>query len=170
MNKIGIFLLFTVFLITGCATAPIYKDIFKQEISYNSKEFTVSKDILYDATIRTICSKNFIIEKEDKENNFILAKRSLQRGRNTIILALQAKININQENKATLYLNALQTTERFFVADRTRFFMFIIPLPGGGGKEATTVKEGEKVIEDKEFYQKFFLAIEKEINNLLPAK
>jgi len=166
MHKIVIFLLFTVFLITGCATSSMYKDIFKEEISYNSQEFSVSKDILYDTTIRTICSKNFIIEKEDKENGFILAKRSLQKGKRTTILALQAKITANQENKATLYLNALATTERFFIADRTRFFMFIIPLPGGGGKEATTIKEGEKIIEDREFYQKFFLAIEKEIKKL----
>ena len=138
MTKRGTFLLFAVFLIAGCATSPIYKDIFKQETSYNSREFPVSIDILYNATIRTICSKNFIIEKEDKENNFILAKRSLQKGRRTTILALQAKINANQENKTMLYLSALVTSEKFFVADRTRFFLFIVPLPGGGGKEATT--------------------------------
>ncbi len=163
MDKRGIFLAVIFFLIAGCATSPIYKEIFKEDSGYNSKEFSVSKDILYDAAIRTICSKNFIIEKEDKENGFILAKRSLQRGKRTTILVLQAKITANQENKAALYLNALQTTERFFVADRTRFFLFIIPLPGGGGREATTIKEGEKIIEDKEFYQNFLLAIEKEI-------
>lgn len=170
MKKIAIFLSVTVLLINGCAGSPIYKEVFKQDINYNSKEFPASINILYDATIRAICSKNFIIEKEDKENGFILAKRSLQRGKRTTILALQAKIIANQENKSMLYLNALQTTERFFVADRTRFFMFIIPLPGGGGKEATAIKEGEKIIEDKEFYQNFFLAVEKEIKNLLTTE
>jgi len=165
MNKRGIFLAVIVFLIAGCAT-PAYKEIFKNDINYNSREFSASKDILYDATIRAVCSKNFILDKEDKENGFILAKRSLQRGKRTVILVLQAKIMANPQDKATLYLNALQTTERFFVADRTRFFLFIIPLPGGGGKEGSAVKEGESIIQDKGFYQNFFLAIEKEIKNL----
>lgn len=170
MNKIVIVLFFTMFLVTGCASTPIYNDIFKQESSYNSKEFAVSAGVLYAATIRAICSKNFIVEKEDKENNFILAKRPMQKGKRTTILALQAKIEASQEDKAALYLNAFQTTERLFVTDRTRFFLFIIPLPGGGGKEASRVKEGEKMIDDKEFYQKFFLAIEKEIEVILPAE
>lgn len=55
------------------------------------------------------------------------------------------------------------TTERSYVADRTRFFLFIVPLPGGGGNEASTVKEGEKVINDKNFCKKFFDEIEKTI-------
>ena len=50
------------------------------------------------------------------------------------------------------------------MADRTRFFLWLIPLPGGGGKEASKIKEEEKIIEDQEFYQRFFEEIEEEIN------
>ena len=52
------------------------------------------------------------------------------------------------------------------MADRTRFFLWLIPLPGGGGKEASKIKEEEKTIEDKEFYQRFFEEIEEGIKNL----
>ena len=166
---IAICLLITPFLIPGCAT-PVYKEILKEKPSYNSKEFSVSKDILYQATIKTIFAKNFIVENEDQEKGFILAKRSFQRGKRTIALLLQAKIILDAESKCTIYLNALQTTERSYIADRTRFFMFIIPLPGGGGKEATQIKEGEKVIEDKEFYQSLFSSIEEEINKNITKK
>jgi hypothetical protein len=159
----------TVLLICGCAT-PAYKDVFKDKPAYNSKSFTVSRDILYQATLRAICARNFIIEKEDQEKGFILAKRSFQRGRKTIILVLQANASFDETQRATLYLNAMETTERYFVADRTRFFLWLIPLPGGGGKEGTSIKEGEKIIEDKTFYKNFFVEIEEEAKRLSQAK
>ncbi|OQX53929.1 MAG: hypothetical protein B5M48_02070 [Candidatus Omnitrophica bacterium 4484_213] len=57
-------------------------------------------------------------------------------------------------------------SERLFVADRTRFFLWLIPLPGGGDKEVSKIKEEEKIIEDRKFYQRFFDRdrIEEEIN------
>jgi len=38
------------------------------------------------------------------------------------------------------------------------------------GKEASKVKEGEKIIEDEEFYQRFFEEIEEGIKNLKEAQ
>ena len=66
----------------------------------------------------------------------ILAVRSIKKGKRTWILALQAHFFKLDDNKTRLYLNAIETTERTYVADRTRFFLFVVPLPGGGGKEA----------------------------------
>jgi len=37
-------------------------------------------------------------------------------------------------------------------------------LPGGGGKDASQIKEGEKVIDDKKFYQDFFNEIQGEVS------
>jgi len=152
-------------IVCGCAT-PAYKDVFKDKPAYNSKSFAVNRDILYQATLRAICARNFIIEKDDQEKGFILAKRSFQRGRKTIILALQANASFDEAQKTTLYLNALETSERYFVADRTRFLLWLIPLPGGGGKEGSSVKEGERVIEDKTFYENFFVEIDEEARRL----
>jgi len=163
MHKIVILLLVVCMFVAGCASAPVYKEVFKERPTYNQKEFSEPKETLYQAVIKAIYSKGFIVEEEDIERGFILAKRSFQKGKRTIVLLLQARVIPEADNKSTLYLNALQTTERFFVADRTRFFFWLIPLPGGGGKEATKIKEGEKVIKDKEFYQDFFKVIEEEI-------
>jgi len=155
--------LICLFTFTGCAT-PVYREVFNEKESYNSKEFSVPANILYQATSRAICSKNFIIEKEDAEKGFILAKRSFQRGKRSIVLVVQAKMDTSCTDKTMLYLSALQTTEMFYVSDHTRFFLFLVPLPGGGGKNASQIKEGEKVIDDKEFYKSFFTEIQREVS------
>ncbi len=152
-----------IFFLVGCGTTKVYKEILNDKPSYNSKSFSVSSDDLYQAVLKTVFSKNFVVEKEDKENGFLVAKRFFQKRKKTIIVALQAKIISQNEDHSLLYLNALQTTEKLYVADRTRFFMFLIPLPGGGGKEATKVKAGEMIVEDAEFYADFFKIIEKEL-------
>ncbi len=149
----------------GCASAPVYDKIFSEDNSYNHKTFALSKEELYAATIKTIYAKNFMIDKESEDKDFIVARRSFQKGKKTTILVVQAKIVGEKTAEAsTLFLSALETTEQFYVADRTRFFLFIVPLPGGGGKQASTVKQGEKEIEDKNFYKKWFDEIQKEIN------
>ncbi len=73
------------------------------------------------------------------------------------------------ENASTVYLNGVQTTEVSYVADKTRFLLFVIPLPGGGGKEASSIKEGEKTITDPQFYQMFFKTIEAAAPTVIPA-
>jgi hypothetical protein len=138
--------------------------VFNEKESYNSKEFSVPANILYQAASRAICAKNFIIEKEDIDKGFILAKRSFQRGKRSIVLVVQAKMDTSCNDKTMLYLSALQTTEMYYVSDHTRFFLFLVPLPGGGGKNASQVKEGEKVIDDKEFYKNFFAEIQREVS------
>lgn len=154
---------FLVMVLTGCAGPQIQKEVFKESYTSHAQEFSVPSDQLYQAVIKTMCSRSFMLEQDQKENGFILAKRSFQKGKRTYVLVVQAKIVAEDNGKTLLYLDALQTTERYFVADRTRFLLFIIPLPGGGGKEGCTIKEGEKIIEDKEFYSRFFLDIAQQL-------
>lgn len=162
--KLAAILFFACFItISGCAT-PVYREVFQEKASYNSRDFNVPANVLYQAATRAICSKNFIIEKEDADKGSILAKRSFQRGKRSIVLVLQAKIDSSSNDKTMLYLTALQTTEMYYVSDHTRFFLFLVPLPGGGGKNASQIKEGEKVIDDKGFYQDFFNEIQKEVS------
>jgi hypothetical protein len=161
---ISLFAIVVVFL-PGCASTHVYKEVMKEEPSYNTREFSASKDALYQAVMEVVLDKNFMIEKEDKENSFILAKRSFQKGKKSIALLLQAKITAVTDAKARVYLSAVETREANYVADRTRFFLWLVPLPGGGGKEASRVKEGEEVVSDKDFYNNLFSLVEK----VLPA-
>ncbi len=163
MKLATILLLTSLIAVSGCAT-PAYREVFQEKVSYNSREFNVPVNILYQATTRAICSKKFIIEKEDADQGSILAKRSFQKGKRSVVLVLQVKMDSSSNDKTMLYLTALQTTEMYYVSDHTRFFLFLIPLPGGGGKNASQIKEGEKVIDDKRFYQDFFNEIQREVS------
>lgn len=164
MRRMIVFLLFFSFFVNGCGGNPAYRSVFREKAAYNSKKFPVSKDILFNAVLKAVYSKQFIVDKEELESGFILAKRVFQKGKKTTVLLIQAKITSDSEQKSALFINAIQTTERLFIADRTRFFMFIIPLPGGGGKEAKKITEEERQIEDRKFYNDFFSCVEKEVN------
>ncbi|MDD5449546.1 MAG: DUF2242 domain-containing protein [Candidatus Omnitrophica bacterium] len=162
MKKMASLFLVISFLIAGCAT-PVYREALKQSPAVNREIFSFSGDRVFKAASNVIYSRGFMLEKEDRDEGFILGKKYFKRGHKNIVLALQAKIVPEEADKTALYLSAVETTENLYVADRTRFFLFIIPLPGGGGKEATTIKEGEKMIEDKRFYKTLFSLIEKEV-------
>lgn len=158
-----IYLLVIVILVGGCGTPSVYREVFKNSPSqYNSRTFSCSQNLVYAALLKALYSRQFIVENENKETGDLLAKRSFQKGKRSITLLLQTKM-VTNEDGTTLFLSAIETTERLYVSDRTRFFLLVIPLPGGGGKEATKIKEQERPIEDRKFYQQFFDAIEKEI-------
>ncbi|MCK5580193.1 MAG: DUF2242 domain-containing protein [Candidatus Omnitrophica bacterium] len=163
MQKLIIFLLLMSFSFVGCGTTKMYSEVFKEDTSYNSREYQVASPDLFNIILKTFYSKGFIVDSEDKENGMIVAKKIFQKGKRNIVVALQAKIILDGEIGSSVFLNAVQTTEKLYVADRTRFFMFLIPLPGGGGKQATKVQEGEIIINDKDFYSEFFALIEAKI-------
>lgn len=136
----------------------------------NLRSYQVSQDVLYPAVIETFMIKKFIIEHEEPSQGMITGTRYFHHGKNNSVIALQAKFIKKGDQKTTLFLNAVETTEKNFVQDKTRFFMFLVPLPGGGGKEVSTVKESEKVIDDKEFYETLFAMIDKKIESDASAK
>ena len=148
-------------LVLGGCSQAYYKQVLNEEPVGNARRFPVTTDALYDAVSQSMLERNFILENENKANGFLLGKRTFQDGRRTATVLLQAKIMPCGGGQAsTLYLNGVQTTEVSYVSDRTRFFLFLIPLPGGGGKQATSIKEGEISIRDAKFYGMFFKTIE----------
>jgi hypothetical protein len=164
MKKTILTILICVLMAAGCAS-PSYRQVFKEKPSANSRVFNVSRDLLYAAAAKVLCERNFIIENEDKDKGFMLGKRSFQRGRKTFVLLMQGKIVSDGPDRSTMYVNAIETTETYYVADHTRFFLFLIPLPGGGGKDVSTVKEAEKTVQDKRFYKDFFAEVDKKIKD-----
>lgn len=155
--------------VAGCAST-VHKEIFSKDVSYKQKTFSTVKGTVYTAVINSILELSFVIDKENEPDAFVLAKRYFHRGKKNIVIALQAKIVSLPDNKCIVYLNAFETTEKVFIADRTRFFMFIIPLPGGGGKEASQVKIGEQCIDTKDFYDRVFSTIETHLSRLEQQK
>mgnify|MGYP001617592725 FL=1 len=91
------------------------------------------------------------------------ATRYFQKGKRSIVIVLNADLQSLGENKTAVYLNAVQTTEKLYSQSHARFFLGLIPLPGGGGETAERLKEGEITIEDQKFYQGFFEEIGEEI-------
>ncbi len=163
MKKRIIFTILFVFLLNACAAPSAYRQVFKDTTTYNSKEFNVSKDVLYTAVIKSFLEKKFIISSEDEDKGNILSERAFQKRKRSFTVVVQGKITPSSEGRSKLYLNAKETVERLYVSDRTRFFLWLIPLPGGGGKQASKVVEREKIIDDELFYKNFFTIVE---NNL----
>lgn len=147
--------------LSGCA-APAYRQVFQEKPAGNYREFAAPLGDLYSAVTKVMCSRSFIIESEDKEKGFVLGKRSFQRGRQTIVLLIQGKFVGDKNGRSTVFVNAIETTESVYVSDRTRFLLFVLPLPGGG-KETTTVKTAERTVQDHKFYSDFFSEVEKEL-------
>jgi len=163
--KAGIAVLIVLFL-SGCATFSPSRELFKEKENINARTYEASTDICFRALKQVILKKNFTFSYEDKESKKLQARRFFQKGKRTIIIVLNANLESIEENKTTIYLNATQTTEKLYVRSHTRFFLGLIPLPGGGGEEAERLKEGIRTIEDKKFYQGFFEEIEEEIKRL----
>lgn len=156
-------LIILVLLCASCSSTKLYKEVMLDTEEINLRSYDVSQDVLFPSVIETFMIKKFIIENEEPAQGRLTGTRYFHHGKNNSVIALQAKFIKKGDHKTTLFLNAVETTEKNFVQDKTRFFMFLVPLPGGGGKEVSSYKESEKVIDDKEFYDTLFAMIDKKI-------
>lgn len=152
-----------VIFLSGCATFSPSGEVFKEKANINSRTYDASINACFDTLKQVILKKNFSLVSEDKETKRLQASRYFQKGRRSIVIVLNANLQSLGEDKTAIYLNAVQTTEKLYAQSHTRFFLFIIPLPGGGGEEAVKLKEGEITIEDKKFYEGFFEEIGEEL-------
>ena len=164
MIKKVVFLILFAPILLGCAsTKYTYKQIENDNDPFTSHTFQCSLPVLHKAVAQVLLMKKFAIDHEDAANGTLTGSRYFTHGYQTIVVVVQSKILSKADNIQQLFLSGIQTTERNYVADRTRFLLFIIPLPGGGGKEVTQSKESEFVITDKKFYGDLFNEIQKVI-------
>ncbi len=145
-------------LMTGCATSG-YKDVFKDENSPNVKTFNVLPDDCYMAGKRAVLSKNFRIEREDLQARSFTVARYFEDGKDCIVITINANVMAAGKDKSTVYASATQHVEKVRVKT-DRALLGLVPA----GSEATKVKQEERTIEDKEFYNKLFTALEKELS------
>lgn len=147
---------------TGCSsTKYIYREIQKDNGDYNVRTFSATAPQLQKAITQMLLSKQFVIDNQSKLEDTIVASRYFSQSRNNIVVVFQARMFPQDGTHQKLYLNGIQTTQHNYIVDRTRFLLWVIPLPGGGGKEVTKTKETETTIEDKSFYNDLFEAIQK---------
>ena len=142
-------------MVFGCAyQAP--RHILQEAAVENSRAFEAPKDSVYQAVMKTLLQKNFLVKEENLQAGSLVAERAVEKGKRTYIVSLQARVFEDAQGGTTLFLNGSERCERTYVRDNTRFFLFIIPLPGGGGKEASTVVESVKPLRDEVFYNEIF--------------
>ncbi len=165
MKKI-ILILGMFLVVSGCSPLRYtYREIQKDKQPENVRVFSASGAQLQKALIEMLLLKQFSIDKEDDALQTIVASRYFSRSHNNTVVVLQARIFMKDQLHQELFLNAIQTTQRNYVVDRTRFLLWVIPLPGGGGKQVSKTKEVEVTISDKVFYVDLFDAIGKLLVN-----
>lgn len=159
-RKIVLLMCFIAMIMVGCASSA-YKNVFNDEKSPNAKTFNASLDECYFAVKRVVLSRNFRIEREDLQAKSFTAARYFEDGKDSIVVTINANVIDAGKGKNTVYISATQYVDKVRVkTDRTLFGL--LPV----GSEATKVRQEERTIEDEDFYNKFFTAIEKELNNI----
>ncbi len=155
------FLLMIFLSFSACGSPQVYKDVFNKDGGPNVRTFSASVDACYLAVKKAILTQNFRIEKEDSQAKSFTAARYFEDGKDSIVLTVFANVIAAGNDKATIYVSAVQHVEKVRTkTDRT--FFGLIPV----GSEATKVKQEERTVEDVEFYKKFFEAVEREIKVL----
>lgn len=154
---IGVFL-------TGCSPSRyIYKEISQDKSSYNTQTYEVAAADLNKAVTQMLLAKKFEITEKNEDAGTITATRVFSKSYQTTMVKVQASVVTNSEKNQSLYLNGVQSTERHYVQDHTRTLLWVVPIPGGGGKSVSTSKEADVTIDDAEFYKDLFDGVRKNL-------
>jgi len=157
-------------LVVGCAGPSAYKRVFKdKKQEANSKVYAVTFDDCWHAVKRALLALNFSIDDEQPEQGLVKASRYFQDRKRTTSIAIRMDIEPLGVEETAVYASAVQTREKIYLRSHRRFFLWVIPLPGGGGTEASRVIEAQQTIEDPKFYQGIFAQVEEQIEKLSTA-
>jgi hypothetical protein len=165
-NKTVEFMMALIFIIAaaamaGCGTADVHKKVFNDEKGPNIKTLAASGDVCYLATKRAVLSQNFRIEKEDAQVSSFTAAKYFEDGKDSIVLTINVNIIAAGKDNSTIYASAVQHVEKVRVKT-DRALLGLLPV----GSEATKVNQEERTVEDRDFYNKLFTAIDKELKIL----
>ena len=148
----------------GCGGSSAYRRVFQEgQQPINSKTYPVSADACWMAVSRAVLALNFGIDQQDQAHGILQASRYFKEGKRTTSITLKVNVQPEGQERSHVYATAVQATERVFARSHTRFFLWLIPLPGGGGTEASRVKEGEWTVDDTHFYESFFQIVDREL-------
>ncbi|MBN1586088.1 MAG: hypothetical protein JW937_01515 [Candidatus Omnitrophica bacterium] len=168
MKKLLIGTLAVLLCCTGCSGSSAYKRVYKgHKDALNSRHYAQPLEICWSATKRMLLDHNFTIEEESGDMHRILAKRHFKDGKRTVTLSSEVLLEPDPKGGTTIFINAIETKEKYFVRSHSRFFLWVIPLPGGGGKSASEVQESKRTIVEKKFFKRSFEAISDQIDQLV---
>ena len=163
MRQQGVFLA-SVLLMSGCGGPSAYQRVFQDEARpANRRTLAAPPEAVWGAVKRAALALNFSVDDEDQRSGRLAASRLFQDGRKTTTIQLHVNVEPQGAGQATVFLNAIEASDRLFTRSHRRFFLWIVPLPGGGGVEANRVTEAERTIEDQAFYDSFFSAVDREL-------
>ncbi len=151
----------------GCGGPSAHRRVFQGGADVrNSRVYATGTETCWTALMRAALSLNFGVDQQDPERRSLQASRYFKEGGRTTRITLKASLQPVGEGRTTLYVTAVQATERLYARSHRRFFLWVIPLPGGGGTEASRVREGEWTVDDRQFYDAFFQTVQRELGEL----
>jgi hypothetical protein len=159
-----------ILLLAGCSGPSAYNRVFKKPEQHNSRTYPAGLETCWLAVNRAALSLNFGIDKEEKDKGLMEATRHFQEGKRTTTLTMKVSLQPEGEQTTTVYANATDLRERVFTRSHRRFFLWIVPLPGGGGATASRITEGERTVTDRKFHESFFEAVGRELYALEKAR
>ncbi|MGC8790853.1 MAG: DUF2242 domain-containing protein [Desulfurella sp.] len=151
-------LIFTIF-IASCATNP-YKTSLNSTID-NSKTFDTSAQKCYLASKAVLLKRGFLIEKDEPNAFSFVATRYFPSGKDSTVVVVNINVLQNSQNKSTVFISAMQYENVIRTTTQTTL-LGLVPI----GSTATTSKQSEKSITDKQFFDTFFKELSNELRQI----
>lgn len=158
-GKLSLLMLIFAIFLSSCATNP-YKSALNSTID-NSKTFDISAQKSYLAAKSVLLKRGFLIEK-DKPNAFsFIATRYFPSGKDSTVVVVNINVLQNAQDKSTVFISAMQYENVIRTTTQTTL-LGLVPI----GSTATTSKQSEKSITDKQFFDTFFKELSNELKQV----
>ncbi len=158
-NKFVLIVLFLTIFLSSCATNP-YKSALNSTID-NSKTFDVSAQKSYLAAKSVLLKRGFLIEKDEPNTFSFIATRYFPSGKDSTVVVVNINVIQNSQDKSTVFISAMQYENVIRTTTQTTLFG-LVPI----GSTATTSKQSEKSITDKQFFDTFFKELSNELKQV----
>lgn len=158
-------------LLAGCGGPSAHERVFARAPQrMNGRSYMADMASCWRAVNRAVLGLNFGIDEQDQTTHALQASRHFTKGWRTTTVKLRISLEPAEGEQTLVYASAVERTERLFTRSHHRFFLWIVPLPGGGGVEANRVLEREATIEDSRFYDGLFRAVEEQLQVLVAGR
>lgn len=156
-------------ILAGCSGPSSYERVFERTAQPNVRGYPAGQAECRQALSRAVLQLGFAVEPAGSDER-LRAGRQFQDGKRTTTITVEATLQAQDEANTLIYLTATESRERLFLQSHRRFFLWIIPLPGGGGTTASRMTESVRTVTDPEFYDAWFAAVSRELGVPAPRR